>query len=365
MLLSVKYGLRARNLWVMWKALALSWLVWAGFVYLGFFASGDSMEGRWQESRLFPVPCGAFMESPAAMAFLGIAVLLCLWIMMSAFQKVGRITFEQIRGDGFYSGREALTFHRENWKPMIMVPVAVLSGLVILFLGLFLIGLLGRIPGVGPVLVGVLAVPLWGLSLFGVLSLVALVLAFHMVPAITACTKGDTFETLFELFSSITAQPWRILFYLVAGLAARAVSLALFILFARGALAIAALGIGAGMGADGFSPTVQGGLHLAAPQLVSHYGSFMAPLGSLSGGPAPWSGAAGWAAGLSGAAIALLIAAYWLSSGASLWTILYLAVRKAKDGDDLLARADDEEFREFQKLYGSADKAGDELRDGK
>lgn len=362
--LSVKYGLSARNLWVMWKALALSWLVWACMVYLGYFASGDSMGGRWQESRLLPVPGGVFMESPVALLFLGIAALLCLWIMLTGFQKVARITFEQIRGDGFYSGRDAAVFHRGNWKPMVMVPVAVTAGLAILFLKLFVSGLVGRIPGAGPVLVGVLTVPLWGLSLFGVLSLLALALAFPLVPAITACTRGDTFETLFELFSSITSQPWRILFYFVTGLLARAAALALFVLFARGALTIAALGIGAGMGSDGFSSTVQGGMHLAAPQLVSHYGSFLAPLGSLSGGPSHWTGAAGWAAGLSGVAIALLTAAYWLSSCASLWTILYLAVRKVKDGDDLLARADDEEFREFQKRYGSADQAGDEPRDG-
>lgn len=363
--LCVKYGLSARNLWVFWKALVLSWLVWAGMIYLGFFAAGDSMQGRWQVSRLFPIPEGLFLQSPVSIAFMVAALLACLWIMLTAFQKVGRITFEQIRGDEFYSGRDALAFHRENWKPLLMVPVAVLAGLAILLVKLFLLGLLGRIPAAGPVIVGLLAVPFWGVSLFGVLSLIALVLSFPLVPAVTACTRGDTFETLFELFSAITSQPFRIILYAATGLLARLAAMAAFIGFARGALAITALGVGAGMGDHGLAASIQGATHLAAPQLVSHYGSFLAPLGSLAGGPSAWSGAAGWTAGLSGAAIAILILAYWFSSCASFWTICYLAVRKAKDGEDLLARADDEEFREFEKRYGSADQAGDGSRDGK
>ncbi len=365
MALSVKHGLSARNLWVIWKALVLSWLLWAGMIYLGFFAAGDSMAGRWQASRLFPIPEGLFLESTVAMAFMAAAILGCIWIIMGAFQKVSRITFEQIRGDGFFSGRDALMFHRENWKPLLMVPVAVLAGLSILFLKLFVLGLLGRIPGVGPVLLGVLAVPAWGLSLFGVLAAVALVMAIPMVPAITACTRGDTFETLFELFSSITSQPARIVLYTLTGLLMRGAALVLFMLFARGAMALLDLGTGAGMGSHGLVTSMQGGMNLAAPQLVSHYGSFLAPLGSLLGGASPWQGAPGWLAGLSGVAVALVILAFWFSSCASFWTVCYLAVRKAKDGEDLLLRADDEEFREFEKRYGSADQAGDGSRDGR
>jgi len=365
MVLSVKHGLSARNLWVIWKALVLSWLLWAGMIHLGFFAAGDSMAGRWQASRLFPVPEGLFLESTVAMVFMAVALLGCVWIIMSAFQKVSRITFEQIRGDGFYSGRDALVFHRANWKPLLMVPVAVLAGLSILLLKLFVFGLFGRIPGVGPIILGILAVPAWGLSLFGVLAAVALVMAVPMVPAITACTRGDTFETLFELFSSITSQPARIVLYTLTGLLARGAALVLFVAFARGAMALVDLGVGAGMGSHGLVTSMLGGMNLAAPQLVSQYGSFLAPLGSLQGGATPWLGAAGWLAGLSGVAAALVIVSFWLSSCASFWTLCYLAVRKAKDGEDLLLRADDEEFREFEKRYGSADQAGDESRDGR
>lgn len=365
MALSVKHGLSARNLWVVWKALVLSWLLWAGMTYLGFFAAGDSMAGRWQASRLFPIPEGLFLDSAVAVAFMAAALLGCVWIMMSAFQKVSRITFEQIRGDGFYSGRDAAAFHRSNWKPLLMVPVAILAGLSILFIKLFVLGLLGRIPGAGPVIIGLLAVPAWGLSLFGVLAALALVMAVPMVPAITACTRGDTFETLFELFSSITSQPARIALYSLVGLLARGAALVLFVAFARGAMALLDLGVGAGTGGGGLAATMQGGLNLAAPQLVSQYGSFLAPLGSLPGGASLWTGAGGWLAGLSGIAVALVLVSFWFSSCASFWTVCYLAIRKAKDGEDLLLRADDDEFREFEKRYGSADQAGDDSRDGR
>jgi hypothetical protein len=58
---------------------------------------------------------------------------------------------------------------------------------------------------------------------------------------------------------------------------------------------------------------------------------------------------------VSGAVIALLIASYWFSSGSSAWTVIYLAVRHRKDGEDLVRRADQEDQAEFEKQYGSAD----------
>lgn len=356
---SVRYGLSARNLWVFWKALALSWSVWVLMVYLGYFAAGDSMSGRWQVSRLLPVPEGIFFQSPAALVFLALGALAMVWIMLSAYLKVARITFEQIRGDDFFSSRDARAFQRLHWKPVLLVPVSITAGLAVIFAKLLILGLLGRIPAAGPVIVGLLAVPAWGMSLLGVLAFVAFVMAFPLVPAIVACTKGDTFEALFELFSTITSQPWRVVLYWLAGLASRMAAVGVFLLFARAALTLTALGVGTGMGDQGLGRTVQDGLHLVAPQLVSHQGSFLSPLGGMTGALSPWSGVSGWAAGLSGVAIALIVGSYWFSSCSSFWTVCYLVLRKRKDGEDLLQRADDEEFREFEKRYGSADQAGD------
>ncbi len=61
----------------------------------------------------------------------------------------------------------------------------------------------------------------------------------------------------------------------------------------------------------------------------------------------------------SGTAIFLFLASYWYSSCTAMWTIIYLGARHSRDGEDLLLRAEEEEYREFRRVYGSTDNGGD------
>jgi hypothetical protein len=348
---AARSGLSARKIWIFWKALLLSWLIWLVSVYLGFLAAGSDLSSRWETSRLLPLPGGLFWESWPAVLLLAVGALLMLYVMMAAATKVSRITFEQIRGDDFFSGRDASAFLREHRTPLISTPLAILCGLALAVLLGFVLGLFGRIPGVGPVLVGILSVPAWGLALLTVLLGAGFLACFLLVPSIVACTKGDTFESLFELYSTITAQPWRVLLYWITGFVSRLLGLALFMVFASAAVAFLSWTVSLGMGNQGLESTLSSGLQMVAPEAIPWFANAFNPVAAVAPGQA-WTGLAGLLAGLSGVAILLTVKAYWLSSGTSAWTLIYLAVRHRKDGEDLLRRADDEDQREFEKLYG-------------
>ena len=354
---AARYGLSARKLWIYLKALLFAWACLFIFVNLGYMAAGATLDHVWEDGRLLPLPGGVFWESVPATILLAVGIILGLVALLRASLKVARIAFEQIRGDDFYSGKDAEAFAKEHFRPVILTPLVLLVGLVLAVIGGVVLGLIATIPGgVGPVVAGLAAVPAWGLALLVVLGAVALLASFWLVPAIVASTKGDTFESLFELFSTITSQPWRLVLYGAVSALVRALGLLAFAAFAAVALKFVSLAMSIATGSDIFYDSVASGLRQLAPGLVGAGSSIFSPVGAVASGPV-WSGVGGVFCAVSGVLIFLTVGSYWLASCTSGWTVTYLALRHRKDGEDLLQRADDEEYREFEKEYGSADEA--------
>jgi hypothetical protein len=358
-LLAARYGFNARNIWVFWKGIILAWAVWAFFVYAGFLAAGDSMAEKFESARLCPIPDTLFMSSTPAVILLVIGSLLALFIYLASSLKVSRLTFEQLRGDQFYSERDARRFCIANWKPLVATPLAVASGIALGVFALFLAGLLGKIPSAGPVIAGFLAFPAWMLGLFLVLAIVVLCLSLFLVPVIIASTRGDTFECLFELFSIVTSQPIRLFRGFVTGTLIRLTALAVFCLFSWGSLTLVSGVFSFASGTNGPGNTMESGFSAMAPEAVPYYSSIFNPVGSTEHTDRSWAGASGLIASIAGTAILLILVAYWFSSCTALWTIIYLGARFHRDGEDLLKRAEEEEYREFRKVYGSTDHGGD------
>jgi hypothetical protein len=351
-----RYGLSARKLWVFFKALVLGWACWTLFVYLGFLAADPSGLGaRWEAARLLPLPADLFWQSWQSVALLAIGISLVIALVSGASLRACRITFEQIRGDDFYSAREASDFARSHWKPLLAVPATLVAGLGLAVLAGMVLGLVARIPEAGAYVFALSSVPAWGGALLCVLAAAVLLVGLVMVPAIVACTRGDTFETMFELFSTVTSQPWRLVLYWAAAKLAILVSTVVFLVSGSVAGGVVGWAVSLGLGRNP-APALSGGLQVVAPQAVGGFSTGFDVLG-LAGQGSAWPGPSGWLLALAGCAIVLILVSYVLSSVSSASTLIYLAIRKRKDGEDLLQRADDEDFREFEKQYGSADES--------
>ena len=357
--LSARYGFNLRNIWAFWKGLVRAWLIWALFVYAGFFAAGDSMWERFSSSVLCPLPDVLFLSSVPAIVLLIVGTLLSVFTLMTTSMKVGKLTFQQLRGDQFYSEGDARTVCTANWKPVLLTPVTIISGMALGVLLLILTGILGKLPVAGPYISSLLVVPAWILGLFLILAGICLLLSFHLVPVITASTGGDTFENLFELFSTITSRPFRIVRGVLAGAFMRIPAFFLLVLFAWGSVQLTGSMIDRFSGSSGTSSAIESGFSRAAPDLVPFYSSIFSPVSSTSGGDQSWTGLPAWILAASGTALMIFLAAYWCSSCTAMWMIIYLGARYSRDGEDLLLRAEEDEYREFRKIYGSAQPGGD------
>ena len=144
----------------------------------------------------------------------GLVILFAVFFLASTM--VSKITIQQLRGDNFFSMRESAQFLKENWRAVIGVFVALIFIFLLLALVPTIVGLLGMIPKVGSVIV-VLASIFSPLAFFiGLLMtyiVVILGVSLFFAPAVVASADSDTFETVYQHFSMVWNQPWRVVVY--------------------------------------------------------------------------------------------------------------------------------------------------------
>lgn len=347
-----RYGFSARKIWIFFKTLVLSWVIWDFFIYLGFFAAGCDLAARWSQSRLLPLPGSLFWMDPVPVILLIIGIVLIIYVLMRGSLMVSKMTFQQIRGDDFFSASDAAAFAKGHALPLISIPVMLLLTLLLIYGAGALTGLISRVPAVGPVIASLFLIPLWGVMLLGVLTLLALILSLKLLPAVVACTGGDSFESIFEVFSTLTSQSWRLCLYWLLSILVIIMGGAAFLLLSSVAVSFLSLSVSSGAGNSGLVAALAAGPQLLAPEALPFFSGLLGQQGDIQA----WSGLAGILAGVSGTVILLIIVSYFLSSCSSAWTLIYVILKYRKDGEDLIDRADREEQREFDRMYKDSEK---------
>ena len=302
----------------------------------------------------------------------------------TAGTATAKLTYEQLRGNDFYSKKEAWRFARKNAAAVILSPV----GLDILAAGLVFGGLvIGWFASWGAVSAWITTAffpVIIGVTIFTLYLAVIIVVGVVIAPAVVATTKNDTFETIFELFSTVAAQPWRLFIYEFLLFLVTLIAFGVFLIFILFALKLMKMVFGVWWGTDftGYVlPQAQHYTHsfLRVPVDVAQvYLNRLLLCCQQSGlGVVPWfitGNVPGmyWllapqtysfipvqpAAGLHVASIILavgligligILASYLLATCQAGQTLIYVALRKKKDDENILERRDyDEEFPEFE-----------------
>ena len=350
---AARVALSPQRLWLQAKGMALGYGFYLILTYAALALGGQDVAAQW--SRMGLLPCAFGQNLPwfaSIVAGLGLAAL-GFFLLVSA-AAVSRAAYMQLKGNLFYSHQEAWAFAlKGKGGSLVSAPLAVAVILGLTVLGGFVVGLLGRIPAIGPVGLSLFTGLWFAAGLFLVFVAMALVLALVLTPAILATTDDDAFEGIFQSFSILHAQPWRFLFYeaLVALISVTGLlALAFFVKLAWGAMNTVIIW---GMGQS------YGDLTAQATALVQ---SWIAPLAACVDGlacpamaPFFFSDAfmltslpAAHALGAVITAVLMVcIGGVVLSYPLAIWnvgqTLVFILIKKKKENDNLLERPDAEE----------------------
>ncbi len=284
------------------------------------------------------LPCIAGVQGAGVLSWLlwlvGLAGLLASALF--AGTAVARAAYLELKGETFFIYRELYAFALKHLKSTMLGPLGILAVIAGIAVCGLIVGLIGRIPGIG-VMIAVGASPVWlGVSFFLVVLSLVLLFSVLLAPAVVATVKGDFFEVITETFSITFSQFCRMVWYQIVILAAAAASVAVL-----GALVKAAYGImtgllSAGMGEDFLAVKSRAG------ELLGSWFPWMCA--------APASDAAGWLgfwayvlAAVAAVAGFIVVACYGAAVVTTGNTIAYVVLHKIKDEEDLLELEDEED----------------------
>ena len=189
-------------------------------------------------------PVNACINNPVYSTIYGIYFLI-IWSVFGG--AVARVAAVHVARDEKISVRQALRFSVSKFLSFFSAPL--IPALIIGFIGLATAAaaLVGNIPFVGPLAVGVLfIVPL--LAAFVVtLILIGTFGGFNLMYPTIAVEGSDSFDAISRSFSYVYARPWRMLFFTAVSVVYGALTYLFVRLFIWVMLSVAHLFVGVGM----------------------------------------------------------------------------------------------------------------------
>lgn len=346
---AARLGLSPKKTWVLFWGLVCGFAFYGILGYLAHMAAGRSLADVWVMFGLVPaMPWPGSGVISWVLWMIGLLGALLIYMMSAAV--TARLAAEQLKGNEFFEVKEAVDYLKVSWKSILGGPLVIISFvLLLLFFGI-LSGWWGRIWVLGELTIAVLSLPIYLVCLFLVFLLVSLAIGLFFSPVISGATKGDAFDNLFEVFSSITAQPWRLVVYTGLLKIICLFAAAVFAWFTISGLGLAYQVLSWSMGSK-FSDIAIAAFNLYTPPLATNYvmalGIDHPVLSSLSSfmtaNPAlNWSGhTAAFIMGMSLNAVRLLVLSYLLSVFVTGQTIIYGIIVMKRDEKNIFEKKEE------------------------
>ena len=200
------------------QPLALGYVAYFVFAYLSLLIDGQQLSLVLSHFGLFPIfALGLEHWYSWAIWIVGIIAFVVMYDYGNL--TVAKLGFEHLRGNHFFSRRDAAKDARSNLMPMWVSGGLVVLLIVVLTLVQGVVSLVSLVPGIGEILYAVLyIVPFFLWSLFLVFLAFGLATSCLTLPAIIVAREKETFGATFYIYNVIWTQPLRWLGMTISGL---------------------------------------------------------------------------------------------------------------------------------------------------
>ncbi len=353
-----RVALSGKKIWTLFVANVIGYVGFMIFSYLGIALSGYALGDALARYHFFPFPYDLSLTVPGWICY---SVGSLVWIIAYYFANlaVARITYKEFKGDFFYSSGDGWNFVKKHWHPLIFAPVSLL-GIIVFFLIMAVIAaLLGKIPYVGEFILSLPFLLYFPVAVFVLYSAVVFLVVITFTPAIIASSEEDTLEAVFQGYSLLWSQPWRLVIYEIIWAALVAAAIYIFGLVMMAGISFIGVVFGQNwlMGEKLFRMFEAALFYLGGESSVYYQflDLFTAPFlssGYLFTGLAELTVTEAIASGflaLGFFVIIFLILAYATTLDSVGQQIIYLILRKKKDDENLLERKDEEELAQEEE----------------
>lgn len=367
-----RLGFSAKKMWVMFEGLIAGFLGYVILSYVALLIKGMPLIQIWKTYTLFvfPAPMPWYCWIVWWIGFLWFVFMLLL-----SGVTVSKLTYEQLRGDEFFEVKEAWKLAWQRAGSLVASPILLAVFIAILLIAGLVLSLIGKIPYFGELFVGIMAIPAFAVSLFIIYLLIVLLFTFTLAPSVIGVTKSDAFDTLFEVFSCVNDQPWRLVLWQGAMKLFSFIGIIVLGFFSVKAVSLGSTVVRVFMGLK-LDEILNNSLSLFKftlpsyiPFTLHNYISrgFEIIGASILFSPPSFS-ALGWAKDIAAVLLGITIYVIFffiLSYGTSIWfagnTVIYLVLVKKKDDRNLL-EVKEEEFEIPEKVEAKEEEKKEEKK---
>ncbi len=348
---SARFGLSIKKIWVMFLGIFFGSIFYSIFTYISAVLSGYSFKELWDQYHLLPIIGIGEIYGWAKIIYIVGLILFAFFIFIFG-TAVSKIHFEQLKGDEFYEIKESLKFAFKNGLASFFAPIALLVIVGLILLSGVIYGLINKIPYFGEIFFIIFAIPAFFVCLFLVYLLLSFLVSLFLSPSIVGTTGNDTFDTLFEVFSTLNEQPWRLFVYEI---------LLFFTMFVAGSIFTFFVGKAIGIGywvlsakwlmGEKFSNIMNNAwAFLPSYPFLTNFSSYFKFLGIEEILLIPgflklpvFQAAISYILGFIGYLTIFMVLAYYLSMFYTGNNLIFITLYKIKDEIDLLAPEEEEE----------------------
>ena len=353
---SPRIALSFQRIWIQFLGLFVGYFGYLFFTYISLLSAKVDLSTAWKMYGLFP----CLFAQPAnkisfLLFFIGIIWLIVIYLLTAT--AISRSTYMMLKSNYFYTWKDCICFSLRKKAAIILSPIAIAFLIGLLMLGGIVIGLLGKIPFLGELGVTVFTLVWFFISLFVIYFIIVSVVALIQAPSIIATTDDDIFEAIFQSFSIVWAQPWRLLVYIFASAVMAIVGFFVFAILSKNAFLLMNGIFSTTVGADYINISSHS-MYLLSVWLTHSINWINSVCGDISNlfyfsqefDPLKLAHGYHFAASYLFSFWMLIIGMIVVSYGVVSFnvgnTLTYLILRFKKDGDNLLEREDKEEIDE-------------------
>ncbi len=139
-----------QRMWIQLVGLIIGYVGYLVFTYLSFWAAGSGLLTTWNKYGLIICPFMSGEKLPFySWILFGIGALVLIVVYLVSATAVARATYMLLKGNNFYTWREAYRLAFRKLGALVATPVAIAALIGLALLGAVVVGLLGRIPFIG------------------------------------------------------------------------------------------------------------------------------------------------------------------------------------------------------------------------
>ncbi|MCF7885456.1 MAG: hypothetical protein K9M80_03090 [Candidatus Marinimicrobia bacterium] len=209
-----RMALSGKKIWVHLIGLLLGWFVYSILTYVALLVSGSTLVEIWQVHHLFPALCGIAGALPWY-SWLIYAIGIIAWVLIFLYFSVAvaRITYKQLKGDEFFSSGDSLKYAKKHGKSAILAPISVILIIAFFIVMAIIAAWISKWPVLDIIFFGLPYLLYFVVAVFVIYTALSLIVSLILGPAVVGSAEEDTMETVFQSYSTLWSQPWRLICY--------------------------------------------------------------------------------------------------------------------------------------------------------